>query len=87
MDELSDTPLGVFAFGSHQQPCELDIQIHTFTQRNWHFRQSVSQAKVTSRVREGMMVQRVHSAFMSPKCHAPGQTLGRNSERKGVSKT
>lgn len=26
-------------------PCELDIQIHTFTQRNGHFRQSVSHAQ------------------------------------------
>lgn len=47
MDELSDTLLGVFAFGSHQQPCELDIQIHTFTQRNGHFRSLCHMPKVT----------------------------------------
>lgn len=45
MDRLSDTPLGAFAFGSRQQSCELDIRIHTFTQRNGHVRQTVSHAQ------------------------------------------
>lgn len=45
MDELSDTPLGMFVFDSHQWPCELDIRTHTFTQRNGHFRQTVSHAQ------------------------------------------
>ena len=33
------------------------------------------------------MAQTVHSTFMSPVCRALGQTLGRNGELKGVSKT
>ena len=40
MDELSDTPLGVFAFGSHQQPSEVlpCIIFYLFTRRKLRHR-------------------------------------------------